>query len=98
MGGLPTPRDGEGSLDEADAPPPPPPLYSCVWVGSGIGTPSGEVYWNCCRDVKRIGAPRPKSAYRGVRLLFRTTALSHCLLQFNICCGLQLVVALEDVK
>lgn len=50
--GLPPPRDGEGSRDEADAP-----LCDCVRVGSGIGTPSGEIYWICYGEVKWVGAP-----------------------------------------
>ena len=48
LGGFPAPRDGEGSLDEADALP-------CGWfrVGSGIDKPSGEMYWMCYGDVNR---------------------------------------------
>ena len=41
--GLPPPGDGKGSRDEVDVP---------LRAGSGIGTPSGEVYWICDGDVK----------------------------------------------
>ena len=54
LDGLPPPRDGEGSLDEVDV---------SLRARSGIGAPSGEMYWICDGDVKWVGAHRDRKTH-----------------------------------